>query len=105
MQDVWRRTYKALSSMSEGLARYGTKNDKGNKQTFRDSLIENVIEATDLLNDFNVTNSVQMTEMRTQLEDMLRGVTPDALREDAYLRDETQRQVTAIIKNLPTLDI
>lgn len=105
MQDVWKRTYEALSKMSEGLARYGTKNDKGNKQTFRDSLVENVIEVTDLLSDFNINNSVQMTEMKTRLEDMLRGVTPDALREDDYLRGETQRQVNEIIKHLPTLDI
>lgn len=105
MNDVWKRTFEALSKMSEGLARYGTKTDKGNKQTFRDSLIENVVEVTDLLNDFNVTNSVQMTEMKTRLEDMLRGVTPDALREDDYLRGQTKRQVDEIIKNLPSLDI
>jgi hypothetical protein len=36
----------------------------------------------------------------------MRGITPDALREDAYLRAQTKRQVDAVrktIDNLPSL--
>jgi hypothetical protein len=43
--------------------------------------------------------------MKNRLEDTLRGVTPDALREDGYLRAETKRAVDEIIKSLPSLDI
>jgi hypothetical protein len=46
-----------------------------------------------------------MTAMADKLDDALRGVTPDALREDAYLRAETKRTVDEAIKALPSLDI
>ena len=41
-----------------------------------------------------------------QLSTAMRGITPDALREDAYLRAETKRhvdEVKRIIDNLPSL--
>lgn len=101
MQDVWQRTYEALSRMSERLD-YG---DHEKKKVFRDSLVDNVAEMIDLLRVCNVTNSTQMTAMADKLEDALRGVTPDALRDDAYLRAETKRTVDEAIKALPSLDI
>ena len=101
MQDIWQRTYKALTSMSERLD-YG---DHEKKKIFRDSLVDNVAEMIDLLRVCNVTNSTQMTAMADKLEDALRGVTPDALREDAYLRAETKRTVDEAIKALPSLDM
>jgi len=101
MQDVWQRTYKALTSMSERLD-YG---DHEKKKIFRDSLVDNVAEMVELLRVCNVTNSTQMAAMADKLDDALRGVTPDALREDAYLRAETKRTVDEAIKALPSLDM
>ena len=46
-----------------------------------------------------------MAALTTKLENSLRGVTPDALREDNYLRSETKRNVDEIIKALPSLDL
>ena len=59
----------------------------------------------ELLRVCNVTGSTQMTAMADKLDDALRGVTPDALREDAYLRAETKRTVDEAIKALPSLDL
>jgi hypothetical protein len=101
LKEVWSRTHKALSSMSERLD-YG---DDTTKKVFRDSLVENVLEVVDLLSDFNITGDAQMTAMKDKLEDAMRGVTPDALREDAYLRSETKRQVDEVLRSLPSLDI
>ena len=39
------------------------------------------------------------------LKHAMRGVTPEALREDAYLRSETKRAVDEAIKALPSLDM
>jgi hypothetical protein len=101
LKDVWTRTHKALASMSERLDyRYET-----TRKIFRDSLVENVIEVVDLLGDFNITGDAQMTAMKDRLEDAMRGVTPDALREDAYLRQRTKQEVDAVLKTLPSLDI
>jgi hypothetical protein len=46
-----------------------------------------------------------MAAMADRLEETLRGVTPDALREDEYLRRETKRAVDDAIKALPSLDM
>jgi len=46
-----------------------------------------------------------MTAMADNLEEAMRGVTPDALREDEWLRRETKRNVDAAIKALPSLDM
>lgn len=101
MGDVWDRTHKALAKMSERL----DYSDASTKKVFRDSLVENVMEVVDLLGDFNVTGDVQMTAMRDRLEDAMRGVTPEALREDEYLRQKTKHEVDAVLKSLPSLDI
>jgi hypothetical protein len=101
MNDVWKRTYDALSRMSERLD-YA---DHEQKKVFRDSLVDNVGEMVELLRVCNVGNDVQMTAMAANLEDTLRGVTPEALREDEYLRRETKRAVDEAIKALPSLDI
>jgi|TARA_R110002167_G_scaffold841_5_gene3628 hypothetical protein len=99
MDDVWQRTYKALSSMSERLDYSG--NDK--KKVFRDSLVGNVLSMVELLTVCNITNDSQMSAMAMQLEDALRGVTPDGLRENESLRVETKRIVDNAIKSLPSL--
>ena len=101
LNDVWTRTHKALSAMSEKL----DYTDDQTKKIFRDSLVGNVLEVVDLLDDFNLTQDPQMTALKDRLEDALRGVTPEALREDEHLRASTKREVDAIIKSLPSLDI
>lgn len=101
MNDVWHRVYDSLTKMSERLD-YG---DHEKKKIFRDSLVDNVLDMVDLLDVCNVTGDSQMSAMRLNLEDALRGVTPDALREDAFLRAETKRAVDSALKSLPSLDI
>ena len=101
MKDVWGRMHEALAKMSERL----DYTDDANKKIFRDSLVDNVIDIIDLLRDFNVTGDSQMEAMRQQLEEAMRGVTPDALREDQSFRADTKRNIDALIKALPSLDI
>ncbi len=101
MKDVWKRTYDALSRMSERLD-YA---DHEQKKVFRDTLVENVAEMIDLMRVCNVANDMQMAAMADNLEEAMRGVTPDALREDEWLRRETKRNVDKAIKALPSLDI
>ena len=75
------------------------------KKVFRDTLVSNVLDIVDLLSVCNVTNDSQMEAMRLKLEDTLQGVTPDALREDEFLRAETKKSVDEVIKSLPSLDM
>lgn len=101
MNDVWQRAFKALSKMSERLD-YA---DHEQKKVFRDTLVSNVVDLVELLDVCNITGDSQMSAMRMKLDDALRGITPDALREDGYLRAETKRAVDDVIKSLPSIDL
>ena len=102
MQDVWERAHEALTKMSERLD-YA---DDTTKKVFRDTLVTNVQDIVDLLGTMNITGDPAMTEAHRRLDAAMQGITPDALREDAYLRSQTKRQVDEvrkIIDNLPGL--
>jgi hypothetical protein len=90
-KDVWTRTHDALTRMSEKLAGQ-------NKQIFRDTLVTNVREMVDLLDKFNVTDDTNMRRARAKLEDVMMGITPEALREDDHLRHDTKSKVDALLK-------
>lgn len=98
MDDVWQRAFDALNKMSERL-------DYGNetKKIFRDSLVDNLMDVVSIMEACNITKDPRMTQAQEDIERALRGVTPDALREDTALRMETKRKVDDIIKSLPGL--
>ena len=102
MNDVWERAHDALTKMSERLD-YATPETK---KVFRDTLVDNVQDIINLLDVCNLTNDPTMTAAHRALSVALRGVTPDALRDDPFLRAKTKREVDAvkkIIDNLPGL--
>jgi hypothetical protein len=102
MGDVWKRAHDALTKMSERLD-YA---DDNTRKVFRDSLVTNVHDMIELLGACNVTGDPVMARAQRDLDEAMRGITPDALREDAYLRAQTKRQVDAVrktIDNLPSL--
>lgn len=101
MDDVWQRTHKALTNMSDRLDYSG--DDK--KKVFRDTLVDNVLDMVDMLSVCNVTGDSQMEQMRLTLEEALRGVTPDGLRTNETLRVETKRVVDDALKLLPSLEM
>lgn len=90
-KDVWDRTYQALTSMSTKLA-------GNNKQIFRDTLVTNVRDMIDLLDKFNITNDDKMRRAKVKLQDVMLGITPDALREDDDLRLDTKSKVDSLLK-------
>jgi hypothetical protein len=90
-QDVWTRTHDALKNMSAKLS-------GENKQIFRDTLVTNVREMVDLLDKFNITGDSNMKQAKIRIENALLGVTPDALREDDYLRLDTKSKVDELLK-------
>lgn len=101
MKDIWHRVHGALSAMSSRLGY----DDNGKKLIFRDSLIDNALDMVDLLKKCNVTRDSQMQAMAEKLEDALRGVTADGLREDDIYRDDTKKSIDELLKTLPSLDL
>jgi hypothetical protein len=101
MRDLWGRLHNVLVRMSERL----DYSDSQTKKIFRDSLVDNVMEVVEMMKACNITADTQMTAAAHRLESVLLGVTPDALREDDWLRQETKQKVDEVIRNLPSLDI
>ena len=93
MAEAWERLHDCLTRMSERLE----DSDDGKRKIFRDSLVENAIEICGLLKSFNITNDTRMDEMRRQLEDAMRGVDADSLRDSDSLREQTKRKVDSIL--------
>jgi hypothetical protein len=89
--DVWTRTHEALTNMSKRLE--GEK-----KQLFRDTLVSNVEDMVALLDQFNITDDPNMRRAKARIEQTLRGVTPEALREDDSYRLDTKRKVDQLLK-------
>ena len=96
---VYDQLLKPLQTMSKRL----DYTDNEDKQVFRNTLVTNLVEMIDTLEQVNVTNDTELAETRMQLVEALDGVTADGLRDDAYLRRETKRKVDDLIKNLPSL--
>jgi hypothetical protein len=99
MGDVWSRAHDALTKMSERLD-YA---DSNTKKVFRDSLVTNVTDMIELLGACNVTGDPVMARAQRDLDEAMRGITPDALREDPYLRAETRRKVNEVRKTIDSL--
>jgi len=99
MADIWKRAHDALAKMSERL----DYSDDQTKKVFRDSLVGNVQDIIDMMGQCNIANDPTMASAQRKLDMALRGVTPEALRDDPYLRAETKKQVDEVIRNLPSL--
>ena len=97
MQDAWERLHDVLTKMSERLEDTMDANGDPKRKIFRDSLVENAIEVAGLLKHFNIGGDVRLEEMRKQLEDAMRGVDAESLRDSDSLREQTKRKVDAML--------
>lgn len=99
MDDIWHKVHDNLST----LVRQLDVNDEGKGNRLYDSVFDRAIELTEMLGTCNVTGDIQMEAMRCKLEDALHGVNTEALKEDTHLRAQTKRNMTDIIKSLPSI--
>lgn len=93
MHDAWERLHDVLSRMSERLTDDTGADGEVKRKIFRDSLVDNAVEICGLLKSFNITGDLRMDEMRKQLEDTLRHVDAQTLRESDTVREQTKRKV------------
>lgn len=97
MSEAWERLHEVLSKMSERLADDFDEHGDVKRKIFRDSLIDNAVEICGLLKHFNITGDLRMDEMRRQLEDTLRTVDAQSLRDSDHLRQQTKAKVDALL--------
>ena len=92
--------HQAIQEIAEPLKNMSERLDYSNgedKKVFRDTLVSNVITAIDLL---GVTTDPKFVKIKQELDHAFVGVTPDALREDPYLRRTTKQAVDNAIASL-----
>lgn len=97
MKDAWDRLYDVLSRMSERLADDTDSKGESKRKIFRDSLVDNAIDVCKLLKHFNTTGDTRLEAMRQQLEDAMRGVDAQSLRDSDVLREQTKNKVDALL--------
>ena len=97
MTEAWDRLHDVLTRMSERLTDDVDANGDTKRKIFRDSLVDNAIEICGLLKSFNITGDTRMDEMRRQLEDALRHVDAQTLRDSDHVRLQTKLKVDALL--------
>ena len=86
-----------LTRMSERLTDDVDENGDPKRKIFRDSLVDNAVEICGLLKSFNITGDMRMDEMRKQLEDALRHVDAQTLRDSDHVRLQTKLKVDTLL--------
>lgn len=96
--DFYKRLYDPLKNMCEKLSDVGDK-----KQTFRDTLIDNVLNIVDIVRASHSLDP-EMRSICNDLESTLRPINCDALRDSSYLRSETKTKVDDVRARIEALN-
>ena len=88
---------RLVSHLSERLS------DTGEPKVFRDSAIENLTEFFDRFRRLNVRSNAELDELVGQANSLVRGVTPQALRSNAGLRQHVATEMTRLQSQLDGL--
>jgi hypothetical protein len=103
INDLWQRLYNAVNHMATTL--------EDSEATFRDSLVQNIIDLCELLPRLNLMDDPNLEEMRKEVKNKLTKYNPEELRpknaktgiEEGYrarARDETAEEAKAILKSM-----
>lgn len=104
MRDAWDRLKDCLTRMSDRLVVDVVHDDEGNPshefRVFRNSLIDNAKELTDLLKHLNLTQDPMMEQARRDLNHVLTKYDAETLRESFTARTDAKAQVDAILNKM-----
>ncbi len=101
MNDIWRRLFDTLTVLSRQLS---DKTEDGKTPKLYQSVFDRALEVLDLMETCNITGDVTMQLMQRKLAQAFRGITVEAVKDDAHLRRDTKQVIDEAIKALPSLD-
>ena len=96
MADVRERLSTHLKRMSDRLTTDYV-GGEAKQRRFHDTLVDGALELCDLTKALNVTNDTTLETARSQLEQLLVGVTPTDLRKNEAIRQDVKKNVDAIL--------
>lgn len=102
MNDIWARLHDVLSTLSRQLS---DQTEDGRTPKIYASTFEKALEIIDLMDTCNITNDPNMQLAQRKLAMTFRGVTVEAVKDDAHMRRETKKSIDAAIAALPSLDM
>lgn len=89
MKEVWDRLHSVVKKFAERMSKPDN--------VFRDSLIGNVIELTNILPSLNITDDPDLERLRREVEAKLAGFDPQELRDDVDKRKDAHKDANAIL--------
>lgn len=96
MKDVRRRLGEHLQRMSDRLTTDEVAGETKGRR-FHDSLVDGALELCDITKSLNVVGDRDLENARSQLEQLLCGVTPAELRKNEAIREDVKKNVDAIL--------
>ena len=78
-------------------------NDDGKPKVFRDSAVENLSEFFQRFRTLNVRSSQQLDELVEQSQRIVRGIAPQSLRDNQFLRQQVAAQLSGVQATLDGL--
>lgn len=96
MRDIRARLGEHLKRMSDRLTTDYIQGE-AKQRRFHDSLVDGALELCDLTKSLNVVNDVGLETARRDLEQALLGITPNELRKNEHIRQDTKKAVDAIL--------
>jgi len=103
VSDYKERLIAALSNISSKLVP-APEGEKSNGKRMHANILSNVLDILPMADAFGLGDDSQIASMRRKIEDMLDGVSVDALKHDPLVRDDVKRGVDQIIRDLPSID-
>jgi paraquat-inducible protein B len=89
MKDLWNRLKVMIDKMVTKLS--------DTDAVFRDSLIDNIIELTNIIPRLNVTNDPNLEKIRKEVEEKLCSVSPEELRDNKEIRGKVADTAQSIL--------
>lgn len=86
--------------INNGVEKLTPKEGEGKAKQIRDSLIGNVIEFLDAFNQRNIVNDVEMAQLVARARTVLVGVTPQKLRDNGDIKENTRKAFEGIKTDL-----
>jgi len=104
MSDAWDRLHKCLLRMSDRLEDEEVEEEVDGRwervvkrKRLHDSMVENGVELVGLLKHFNLTKDARLEQARVDLENAIKGVDADTLRDNDHARQVMKDKVDAIL--------
>jgi len=100
MQDVFKRLHTAVAAMAEKLPKFDPEKTGAERGTFRDSLVQNMVDICEVLPALNLTQDPALDAMADECQAKLTKYSAALLRDDSAAREETAQAAQELLDKM-----